>query len=415
MSRRETRSTAAAAAVAVAGDNSEDGSNNKRKRDDDNENDLLEDDDGRNNNNGAAEPEAVLSLDQGSDDEDDIDIDVPDGEFPSAFQLGRMLTLVEAVPAGKFDKESYDRMEMLGKWTSYSENKENPEEWVRCKVDLQQLGGLLRMTYLIERHMKDSTVVQAASKISANLMYFCNLLDDDKKRQLNAAATYAIQAGTLRILLLASEEFIPSKNHENWVAARSIWRAVHNTCNRASELIDQSSLQPIVEANIIQYCLSDPTRSADSKVSVGCCVATVTEMALKAHPLLAPLIHQHGIMESAHEFCKTHCSHILSSPIHTKQILGFCNFTLKSGLMSSGDMKKWLPFMSEAISMYLTNHNKGIEKMAYKFVERAVDNINHRELDDTPFVKTLFSISQSSDTPEELKTKYRALMTKILS
>mmetsp|Transcript_62204 Transcript_62204/g.151684 ORF Transcript_62204/g.151684 Transcript_62204/m.151684 type:complete len:415 (+) Transcript_62204:104-1348(+) len=414
MSRRETRSTAAAAAVAVAGDNSEDGSNNKRKRDDDNENDLLEDDDGRNNNNGAAEPEAVLSLDQGSDDEDDIDIDVPDGEFPSAFQLGRMLTLVEAVPAGKFDDESYNRMTMLKKWTFHGRRKEDSERWARFKLDFLMLGGLLRMIYLIERHMNEYRVVRMASVVSASLVYSDNTLDDDTKIQMRAAATFAVRSGALRTLLLASEEFIPSSDSKHWFTAQWIWRATARIWDRTSlEDTDPEILLPFIEANIVEQCLLESDKCVSQKANVACGFAGVVTKILSACPDFVTVVRENRMMDYFREVCDVYMDVISNDRDRANEILNLCRVSLNVGVLSSDDTKKWLLFVTTALSRHLTDNQ--IEKKAHSFVDRAVDKINHRELENTPLMDTLFWIIKSNNTPEELKTKYRALMTKMLS
>ena len=400
-------------------------SNNKRKRDDDDyDNDRREEEhEGNNdyndddNSNNSAVPEAVVSRENNyddDDDDDDIDFNIPDGEFPHFSQLGRILTKIEAVPVGKFDKRSLQYLKSLVKWTYYETNKDRKEGWLKFKLDFLQVGGLLRMICLIERQMKDIEVVLRASSVCFYL--FCRgeaSIDEDDEIILSSSATFAMRTGALRILLLASEEFIPSTNSNNWKTAKFIWLAVMNiVVNAHLQFVGREILLPIIEANIADKCLSDPKQFDVDKVFTASAFALVVGEAISEFNDLETIVKEQKIMDSFLIFTQAFMDTIMSEPERSVRILlSLCIVCAK--VLSSEDMKNWLPFVATALPKHIKDDV--IEKKAYRFFVWAVDNINHRELDSSPLMDTLLSIIKSSDTPEALKTKYRKLMAKILS
>jgi hypothetical protein len=363
----------------------------------------------------TAAPDRIQSHDT-TDINQESNIVLPDdGDLPTVVQLADILSFIER--PGNTQRSFDDVLKTLG-WLVhlfYRTEGDYDQEFVKMKRSFIELGGLLRMVMLIQTHMDKPKAVYAAAYVCASTVFVPSAFRNTEFEEIvKATSKTVINHGGLRMLLLASEELVPSDQETNWLAVKQIWRCLRNILVRAVNDADQEHLILIVEASG-QYLVEPSNSFVNQKIRMLYNIAGVLWMILRAHEdAMKPVFREkHQVLHPIHEFCKNHKSDWLENKGAVQQVLKLCAKCVDLGIITKDDLLKWLPLVLDGLSKWFGK--KIIERAAYSFIKCILKATNHRELEKTPLPTTLMGIVQSNDADEKLKTKYRKVIADLMT
>ena len=378
---------------------------------------------------GVVRPDAALSssstTNQPAEHADQLII--PD-DFPTLLQLETILSYVQSVcPENDVD---YDRnnthntnltlrrdttVEALKKivdWADYDidNDDETRHKTYRFCTMFLQLGGLLRMTLFIELTMKDIDLVHLAVEVLSVITYYrFRFNDGDKLKELIELSCIGFfENGCFRTLILAIEEFSPSGTEKHGRIVARLWAVIRNILYDRKDEIPLPKLNDIVETGL--QCFDDILKSSpETKMHVFKHTALALSFVLSED--MAPFYKERRVVCKCLKVCQTYATEWFGDEFAIIYVFDLVRKCTSYDVSSDDDLLEWAPLIGRSISENLTND--GIQINGARIISKMVKKIDHRKLERTSLPSSLQAIIQSSDASEELKAKYRSILSKI--
>jgi hypothetical protein len=362
----------------------------------------------------------------------DLGFVLPENGFPTTDQLAQILSYLDgpesyqtSLPTSEFLLVLESLEKRLRPLPDHFEDDEDEgeeeeadredEKFVSMMTSFHELGGALRMIMLIKTHMDKPKVVAAAASACASSLRSQYYHVTDELVNVKAVACKSLERyHALNVLVLASEERIPSDQRGDWATIANIWLCIRNFCACYKwENLPQNQYMVLVDERGQFLTGKGVPRTIKYRLQTLEHICLVLYMILKNHTHTMKLIFEEKcVLDPIYTFCNKNKSQWLLDYDSVAKVVDLCSLCASHGILSKNDLLKWLPLVTSALTKWYTKCD--IESPAYDFIEFISTTVNHRELDNTPLVTALMSIVQSSDASRITKDTYRTFISNLM-